>query len=122
MGRVRNQHSREFKLEAVRALRSGQHTASELARRLGVTELPLRDWDKEYEKYKEEAFPDQGRRSGQAAEIARLKRELEQVKEERDILKKSDRLPRERVTVRYRFIRELWSWHSVATSSIASSR
>jgi transposase-like protein len=38
MGRVRQKHSREFKLEAVRALRSGQHTTSELARRLGVTE------------------------------------------------------------------------------------
>jgi transposase len=89
MGRVRQKHSREFKLEAVRALRSGKYTASELARRLGVTESHLRDWDKEYEKYKEDAFPGQGRRSGQAGELARLKRELEQVKEERDILKKA---------------------------------
>lgn len=89
MGRVRRKHSREFKLEAIRALRSGQHTTSELARRLGVTEAHLRDWSKEYEKYREEAFPGQGRRSGQAGEIARLKRELEQVKEERDILKKA---------------------------------
>lgn len=89
MGRVRNKHSREFKLEAVRALRCGQHTASELARRLGVTESHLRDWNKEYEKYKDEAFPGQGRRSSQAGEMARLKRELEQVKEERDILKKA---------------------------------
>ena len=89
MGRVRKKHSREFKLEAVRALGSGQHTASELGRRLGVTESDLRDWNKEYEKYKQDAFPGQGRRSGQAAELARLKRELEQVKEERDILKKA---------------------------------
>ena len=89
MGRVRRKHSREFKLEAVRALRSGQHNTSELARRLGVTESHLRDWDKEYQKYKEEDFPGQGRRAGQAGEIARLKRELEQVKEERDILKKA---------------------------------
>ena len=65
MGRVRKKHSREFKLEAVRALRSGQRNASELARRLGVTESHLRDWEKEYEKYKEEAFPGQGRRNGQ---------------------------------------------------------
>ena len=89
MGRVRKKHSREFKLEAVRALRSGQHTASELARRLGVTESHLRDWNKEYEKYKEDAFPGQGRRGGQAGELARLKRELAQVTEERDILKKA---------------------------------
>ena len=89
MGRVRKKHSREFKLEAVRALRSGQRNASELARRLGVTESHLRDWEKEYEKHKEEAFPGQGRRNGQAGEVARLKRELERVTEERDILKKA---------------------------------
>jgi transposase len=89
MGRVRKKHSREFKMEAVRALRSGQHTASELGRRLGVTESHLRDWNKEYEKHKEEAFPGQGRRGGQAGELARLKQELVQVKEERDILKKA---------------------------------
>lgn len=90
MGRVRRKHSREFKLEAVRALRSGQHTATELGRRLGVTEAHLRDWNKEYERYREEAFPGQGRRRGEVAEeMARLKRELEQVKEERDILKKA---------------------------------
>lgn len=89
MGRVRRKHSREFKLEAVKALRCGQHTASELARRLGVSESHLRDWNREYEQHQQDAFPGQGRRSGQAAEIARLKRELAQVTEERDILKKA---------------------------------
>jgi len=89
MGRVRNKYSREFKLEAVRALRLGKHTTSELARRLNVTEAHLRDWNKEYEKHQADSFPGQGRRGGQAGEIARLKRELELVKEERDILKKA---------------------------------
>lgn len=72
MGRVRRKHSREFKFEAVKALRSGQHNTTELARRLGVTESHLRDWDKEYEKHGQDAFPGQGRRSGQAGELARL--------------------------------------------------
>ena len=89
MGRVRTKYPRDFKLEAVRALRAGTHTASEQARRLNITEWHLRDWNKEYEKHKEESFPGQGRRGGQAGEIARLKRELELVKEERDILKKA---------------------------------
>lgn len=92
MGRVRIQkkHPREFKLEAVRTLRSGQHSATELARRLGVTESQLRDWNKEYENHKEQAFPGQGRRrNGKGDEVARLKRELERVTEERDILKKA---------------------------------
>ena len=51
MGRVRRKHSREFKFEAVKALRSKQHNTTELARRLGVNEADLRDWDKEYEKH-----------------------------------------------------------------------
>lgn len=89
MGRVRKKYSREFKLEAVRAMRAGNHSTSELARRLNVNEADLRDWSKEYEKYKEESFPGQGRRGGQAGEIARLRRELELVKEERDVLKKA---------------------------------
>lgn len=89
MGRVRKKYSREFKLEAVRALRLGKHTASELARRLNVTEWHLRDWNKEYEKYQEDSFPGAGRRGGQAGEVAQLKRELELVKEERDLLKKA---------------------------------
>ena len=56
---------------------------------MGVTESHLRDWNKEYEKHGQEAFPGQGRRSGLAGELAQLKRELEQVKEERDIQKKA---------------------------------
>lgn len=89
MGRVRNKYPREFKLEAVRAFRSGQHSTSELARRLNVRESDLRAWSKEYEQHEGAAFPGQGNRGGQAGEVARLKRELEQVKEERDILKKA---------------------------------
>ena len=69
MGRVRKKYSREFKLEALRALKAGNHTASELALRLNVRESDLRDWSKEYEKYKEESFPGQGRRGGQAGKI-----------------------------------------------------
>ena len=79
MGRVRRKHSREFKLEAVKALRSGQHNTSELARRLGVTEWHLRDWNKEFEKHGREAFPGQGRRGAQSSELAQLRGELEQV-------------------------------------------
>jgi transposase len=89
MGRKRKKYPREFKLEAVKQLRSGQYTQAELARRLGVKDSDLCLWSKELEERKEDAFPGHGKRSGSAAEIERLKRELEQVKEERDILKKT---------------------------------
>lgn len=89
MGRVRKKYPREFKLEAVRQLESGELSGAELARRLGVRQADLSTWRRELGEKQEDAFPGKGRRSGQAAEIARLKRELEQVKEERDILKKA---------------------------------
>jgi transposase len=89
MGRKRNKYPREFKLEAVKQLRSGEYTQAELARRLGVKDSDLCAWRKEFDERKEDAFPGHGKRSGAAAEIARLQRELEQVKEERDILKKA---------------------------------
>jgi transposase len=89
MGRVRNKHPREFKLEAVRKLQSGDVTLSELARRISVSKQELCAWRKEVEAKGEEVFPGHGKRVGQAAEVARLQRELERVKEERDILKKA---------------------------------
>lgn len=89
MGRVRKKYPREFKIEAVRLMQKGECTTTELARRLNVQEHDLRDWRNQYAEKKEDAFPGQGRGSGMSAENARLKRELEQVKEERDILKKA---------------------------------
>jgi transposase len=89
MGRKRNKYPREFKIEAVRKLESGEFTQAELARRLRVTATHLIDWKKELAQKKEDAFPGHGNRRGLGAELDRLKRELEQVREERDILKKA---------------------------------
>lgn len=89
MGRKRSKYPREFKLEAVRQLESGEVSGAELARRLGVAHSNLVEWRKEVQAKQQEAFPGKGRQTGQAGELARLKRELEQVKEERDILKKA---------------------------------
>ena len=89
MGRKRKKYPREFKIEAVKQLENGEVSGAELARRLGVTQSNLIEWRKEVQTKKQDAFPGEGRQSGTAGEITRLKRELEQVKEERDILKKA---------------------------------
>jgi len=89
MGRVRNKHPREFKLEAVRQLQSGEHSVTELSRRLSVSASELLKWRKEVETKKDDAFPGSGKQVGEAGEIARLRRELARVTEERDILKKA---------------------------------
>jgi len=79
----------EFKREAVRQLDKGDRVGSELARELGINRNQLYKWQQQINAKGGEAFPGKGRQSGSAAEIARLKRELERVTEERDILKKA---------------------------------
>lgn len=89
MGRKRSKFSREFKVEAVRQLNSSEVSVTELARRLGVSQTNLLQWRRQIEEKKQDAFPGSGNQSGTAGEIARLKRELARVTEERDILKKA---------------------------------
>jgi transposase len=55
---------------------------------LGINRNQLYKWQQQINPKDGAAFPGKGRQSGSAAEIARLKRELERVSEERDILKK----------------------------------
>ncbi len=88
----RKQFTREFKVEAVRLLDEGKKPAAELARELGVRRNQLYKWKEKIDQRGSEAFPGKGRRPGtdtQGAEIARLKRELSQAKEEVEILKKA---------------------------------
>ncbi len=89
MGRKKTKYTREFKIEAVRQLESGEYSSAELARRLGVTMVNLLQWRKQVKEKQQDAFPGEGRQSGAAGEIARLRREVDQLKEERDILKKA---------------------------------
>ncbi len=90
--RKRKHFTREFKLEAVRLLEKGNKPAAELARELGIRRNQLYKWKEMVDDQGGDVFPGSGRRSGpetQAAEIARLERELNQAKEEVEILKKA---------------------------------
>jgi transposase len=89
MGR-RVHHSREFKLAAVRLLELGEKSASELALELGIRRNQLYKWKEQLGSKGEKAFRGPGRKpASEESEVARLKRELEKVTEERDILKKA---------------------------------
>ena len=88
----REYFTREFKLEAVRLLEEGKKPPADLARELGVRRNQLYKWKEQIDKKGETAFPGHGRRAepdAQAAEIAQLKRELAQSREEVEILKKA---------------------------------
>lgn len=63
----------------------------EVAEELGVRSELVRRWRREYEQNQPESFPGQGKvhLTAEEAQIARLKKELKEVKIERDILKKA---------------------------------
>ena len=86
----RKRYTREFKVEAVRLLTEGRKPPAELARELGINRNQLYKWQEQLEARGETAFPGHGRPvQDKDAEIARLKQELERVREECDILKKA---------------------------------
>ena len=64
-------------------------TVAEVARRHDIHPNLLRSWIKAFEADPQEAFPGQGRMKPEQAEIERLRREVQKLKAERDILKKA---------------------------------
>jgi len=88
---IRRQYSEEFKKDAVSHSLTSEKTVEEVARDLGITHSNLRRWRAQYSKNGELAFPgkDKQRLTPQEEEIRRLKKELYEVSQERDILKKA---------------------------------
>lgn len=84
-------YTKEFKLEAVRLLEAGEKPASVIAMELGVKRALLYRWRDQLKKNGDLAFSGiPGRpKNDQLSEVARLKKELKEVTEERDILKKA---------------------------------
>jgi transposase len=87
--RTRKTYSQQFKLDAVNLVVNGERTVPEVAQDLGIEPNLLYRWKRELLKEKTEAFPGKGNLSPQEEELRRLRRELEQVKEDREILKKA---------------------------------
>ena len=86
----RPSYTKEFKLEAVRLLERGDKPAAELARELGIKRNQLYKWQAQLSaRGKDDVFPGHGRRAGSEAEVARLRRENERLKEENTLLKKA---------------------------------
>ena len=85
----RRSFGREFKLEAVRLVRERGVSVAQAARDLDVHPNMLRKWVKDFTADPTQAFPGQGQMRPEQAEIERLRREVQKLKAERDILKKA---------------------------------
>jgi transposase len=84
--RHRPRYDEEFKRNAVELLESGERSAVQLARELGVSDCSLGKWKRQY--------GPQGQAVGsglgtEQSRIAQLERELATVSRQRDILKKA---------------------------------
>ena len=86
----RRQYSEEFKKEAVGHSLTSEKTVVEVAQDLGIAPSNLRRWRTQYGKNGELASPGNGKQrlTPQEEEVRRLKKELYDVRQERDILKK----------------------------------
>ena len=85
--RPRRSFSPEFKAEVVELVRQPGKTAGGVARELDLTETAVREWVRQ-------ADLDEGRRhdgltSEERSELAQLRKELREAREERDILKRA---------------------------------
>lgn len=83
----RRKYSQEYKQEAVNLVQQSQSPVSEIARNLGINPNMLRRWVKEASDPSKRVFPGQGKPRDE--EIAQLRKELLQVKRERDFLREA---------------------------------
>jgi transposase len=89
MGRVRKRYPREFKIEVVRRLESGEKSLSEICRELNLSQTYVSRWRAEFSKKGERAFPRKPKDEPLSNEAAALRKEIERLKEENEILKKA---------------------------------
>jgi transposase len=90
MAAERKQYTAEFKREAVRLMTEGGVSVVQVSRDLGVCRSLLGRWKRQLAAEQQtgtRAFPGHGQPADE--ELARLKREVEVLRQEREILKKA---------------------------------
>jgi transposase len=85
----RRTYSKDFKIEAIRLYETSKKSVRQIEEDLGMSKGLLNKWRATYGQAGEPSFPGKGHQTEQDAEVRRLKRELEIVRQERDILKKA---------------------------------
>jgi transposase len=89
MTKTRRTYTDEFKREAIRLLETSGKTARQLERELGIGKTCLSRWKRELEEKGKQAFPGQGHIPPEQEQIQKLERQVEILRQERDILKKA---------------------------------
>jgi transposase len=82
-------YTREFRLEALQLLEISGKSAAQIERELGIGSGVLSRWRRQVAEEGEDAFPGQGRLTPEKERIRQLEREVETLRQERDILAKA---------------------------------
>jgi transposase len=88
-GKTNRHFTREFKLDAVQLVTVKGMPVGKVARELDIHPNLLHLWKRKFLKEGDKAFVGKGCIKPENAEIRKLRKKLEKVKEERDILKKA---------------------------------
>ena len=87
--RTYRQFPPEFKREAVHLAEQTEGPITQVARELGVRVNQIYKWRREIREKQDEAFPGKGHRPANEDELVRLRREVERLRMENEILKKA---------------------------------
>ncbi len=82
-------YDKEFKIEAVQLASEPGNTQSQIERDLGIGQGVISRWKRELKGAGEDAFPGKGHLNPQDQKLRDLKREVQRLRRERDILKKA---------------------------------
>ena len=84
-----DQFTEEFKRDVVEQSYRTDESLREFALAMGAGQSTLTNWRKQRRELGPDSFPGKGRQTPQNAQITRLKRDLRQARQERDVLKKA---------------------------------
>jgi transposase len=89
MTTMKKKYTPEFKMEAVRLITEQGYKTTEAARNLGIHPSLLNRWRSQLASDGQNAFPGKGRLTLEKEELQKLRKEVQRLKMERDILKKA---------------------------------
>jgi transposase len=87
--KTNRRYTREFRLEVLQLLETSGKSAAQIERELGIGSGVLSRWRRQLAEEGEDAFPGQGRLTPEKERIRQLEREVETLRQERDILAKA---------------------------------
>jgi transposase len=84
----RKVYTRESKLQALEMAETSEKSVAQIEDEMGLAPGMMYRWKRQFKEAGKEAFQHKGKQAETEEEIKRLRRENEQLKEEREILKK----------------------------------